>query len=235
MDMTRRAAAEFFGTFWLTFGGCGAAVLAGIFAGDTGITRDRASSAWRSPSGSPCSPWPTRSGTYPAATSIRRSPSDCGQAADSAPPMSCPTSSPRWSAPSLPQPRCTGSPPASQAGYQDGFASNGYGDLSPGKYRLGVLLRDGGADDVLLPADHHRLHIEGRGGRIRRHSDRARTDTDPPGVDPGDQHVGQSGAQHRTGAVRRRRVCRPALAVLAGAAHRRGHRRRASRAGCTSR
>jgi aquaporin Z len=28
MDITRRIAAEFFGTFWLTFGGCGAAVLA---------------------------------------------------------------------------------------------------------------------------------------------------------------------------------------------------------------
>lgn len=28
MEMTRRAGAEFFGTFWLTFGGCGAAVLA---------------------------------------------------------------------------------------------------------------------------------------------------------------------------------------------------------------
>jgi aquaporin Z len=27
MSMTKRAAAEFFGTFWLTFGGCGAAVL----------------------------------------------------------------------------------------------------------------------------------------------------------------------------------------------------------------
>src|SRR5512146_2811951 len=27
-DITRRTAAEFFGTFWLTFGGCGAAVLA---------------------------------------------------------------------------------------------------------------------------------------------------------------------------------------------------------------
>ena len=31
MDMTRRASAEFFGTFWLTFGGCGSAVLAAGF------------------------------------------------------------------------------------------------------------------------------------------------------------------------------------------------------------
>src|SRR3979409_1526326 len=31
MYMTRRAGAEFFGTFWLTFGGCGAAVLAAAF------------------------------------------------------------------------------------------------------------------------------------------------------------------------------------------------------------
>jgi aquaporin Z len=30
-DTTRRAAAEFFGTFWLTFGGCGAAVLSAAF------------------------------------------------------------------------------------------------------------------------------------------------------------------------------------------------------------
>src|SRR5690349_24332811 len=35
-DMTRRVAAEFFGTFWLTFGGCGAAVLAASFP-DLGI------------------------------------------------------------------------------------------------------------------------------------------------------------------------------------------------------
>jgi aquaporin Z len=33
MGMTRRAAAEFFGTFWLTFAGCGAAVLAAAFPG----------------------------------------------------------------------------------------------------------------------------------------------------------------------------------------------------------
>jgi aquaporin Z len=31
MDMTRRAAAELFGTLWLVFGGCGAAVLAAAF------------------------------------------------------------------------------------------------------------------------------------------------------------------------------------------------------------
>jgi aquaporin Z len=31
MDMTRRASAEFFGTFWLTFGGCGSAVLDAAF------------------------------------------------------------------------------------------------------------------------------------------------------------------------------------------------------------
>ena len=31
MHMTRRAAAEFVGTFWLTFGGCGSAVLAAAF------------------------------------------------------------------------------------------------------------------------------------------------------------------------------------------------------------
>ena len=31
MDMTRRVVAEFFGTFWLTFAGCGSAVLAAAF------------------------------------------------------------------------------------------------------------------------------------------------------------------------------------------------------------
>ena len=31
MNMTRRAGAEFFGTFWLTFGGCGSAVLAAAY------------------------------------------------------------------------------------------------------------------------------------------------------------------------------------------------------------
>jgi aquaporin Z len=37
MDMARRAGAEFFGTFWLTFAGCGSAVLAAAFPGGLGI------------------------------------------------------------------------------------------------------------------------------------------------------------------------------------------------------
>src|ERR1700754_5219291 len=31
MDLSKRATAEFFGTFWLVFGGCGSAVLAAAF------------------------------------------------------------------------------------------------------------------------------------------------------------------------------------------------------------
>lgn len=33
MNMSRRVGAEFFGTFWLTFGGCGSAVIAAAFPG----------------------------------------------------------------------------------------------------------------------------------------------------------------------------------------------------------
>src|ERR1700750_1602368 len=36
MDLSKRATAEFFGTFWLVFGGCGSAVLAAAFP-DLGI------------------------------------------------------------------------------------------------------------------------------------------------------------------------------------------------------
>ena len=37
MGMSQRLGAEFFGTFWLTFGGCGSAVLAAVFAPQLGI------------------------------------------------------------------------------------------------------------------------------------------------------------------------------------------------------
>ena len=38
MDMTRRATAEFFGTLWLVLGGCGSAVLAAAFLGPPGTS-----------------------------------------------------------------------------------------------------------------------------------------------------------------------------------------------------
>src|SRR5260221_434790 len=37
MSLSKRATAEFFGTFWLVFGGCGSAVLAASFPGGLGI------------------------------------------------------------------------------------------------------------------------------------------------------------------------------------------------------
>ncbi len=37
MSLCKKMAAELFGTFWLVFGGCGAAVLAGSFIGNAGV------------------------------------------------------------------------------------------------------------------------------------------------------------------------------------------------------
>ena len=106
----------------------------------------------------------------------------------------------------------------------DGFASNGYGDLSPGKYALGSCL----VMEVLMTFFFLLIIIgctsKGAAVGFAGIPIGLGADADPSGVDPGDQHVGQSGTQHRAGAVRRRRVCVAALAVLAGADRRRGDR-----------
>ena len=49
------------------------------------------------------------------------------------------------------------------------------------------------------------------------HRDRPRPDADPPDQHPGHQHLGEPGAQHRPGAVRRRLGALAAVAVLGGA------------------
>ena len=62
MSMTQRLTAEFVGTFWLVFGGCGSAVLAAAFP-ELGIGFAGVSLAF----GITVSRWRTPSGTSPAA------------------------------------------------------------------------------------------------------------------------------------------------------------------------
>ncbi len=102
-----------------------------------------------------------------------------------------------------------------------GFASNGYGAHSPGQYSLVAcfimevvmtmmfLFIIMGATHGNAPAGFAPLAIGLDAG------------DDPSGQHSRDQHVGQSGAQHRTGVVRRRLGAGAALAVLAGALDRR--------------
>jgi len=97
----------------------------------------------------------------------------------------------------------------------NGFASNGYGDLSPGKYGLGACLlievlatffflfiiigttsKGAAVGFVGIPIGFALVLI--------------------PDLDSGDQHLREPGPLDRPGPVRRRRVRGAALAVLAG-------------------
>ena len=133
MDMTRRAAAEFFGTFWLTFGGCGAAVLAAKFPGvgigflgvafAFGLTVLTMAYAVGHISGGHFNPAVTvglwAGGRFSAADVLPYIIAQVIGAIAAAAVL-------YWIA-------------SGQAGWvPDGFASNGYGDLSPGKYSLGA-------------------------------------------------------------------------------------------------
>ena len=87
MDMPRRLGAEFFGTFWLTFAGCGSAVLAAGFP-SLGIGFLGVSFAF----GLTVLTMAMRWVTSPAGTSTAPSPSGYGRAAASRQAMSCLTS-----------------------------------------------------------------------------------------------------------------------------------------------
>jgi aquaporin Z len=133
MDMTRRAAAEFFGTFWLTFGGCGAAVLAAGFpslgigflgvAFAFGLTVLTMAYAVGHISGGHFNPAVTvglwAGGRFSASDVVPYIIAQVIGAIVAAAAL-------YWIASGKP-----GWVPA-------GFASNGYGDLSPGKYSMGA-------------------------------------------------------------------------------------------------
>jgi aquaporin Z len=135
MDITRRTAAEFFGTFWLTFGGCGAAVLAAGFpslgigflgvALAFGLTVLTMAYAVGHISG----------GHFNPAVTVGLWAGGRCNSADVVPYVIA---------------QVVGAIAAAAALYwiasgkpgwvPGGFAANGYGDLSPGKYSLGACL-----------------------------------------------------------------------------------------------
>ena len=135
MNMTRRAGAEFFGTFWLTFGGCGSAVLAAAFpalgigflgvALAFGLTVLTMAYAVGHISGGHFNPAVTIglwAGKRCAASDVIPYivAQVIGAIVAAAVLYWVASGKPGW--------------------VPDGFASNGYGDLSPGKYALGSCL-----------------------------------------------------------------------------------------------
>src|SRR5580698_2526939 len=132
MDMSRRVGAEFFGTFWLVFGGCGAAVLAAAFPAlgigflgvsfAFGLTVLTMAYAVGHVSGGHFNPAVTL-GLWAAGRCANSHvvPYVIAQVI-----AAIAASAVLWTIAS------------SHAGWvPGGFASNGYGDLSPGKYGLG--------------------------------------------------------------------------------------------------
>jgi len=104
------------------------------------------------------------------------------------------------------------------------YAANGYGEASPGAYDLGAAFVMEAVMTfffliIIIGSTHPKVPVAG-GIRADRH--RPGAHPDPPDLDPGDQHLGQPGAFDRTGALRRRRLPQPALAVLGLADRRRG-------------
>jgi aquaporin Z len=131
-NMTKRLAAEFFGTFWLTFAGCGSAVLAAVFTGNLGIGFLGVSFAFGLTvltmayavghvSGGHFNPAVTAglwaAGRFPTTQVIPYWVAQVvGAIAAAAVLFVIASGKPEWA--------------------MGGFAANGYGDLSPGKYSL---------------------------------------------------------------------------------------------------
>jgi glycerol uptake facilitator-like aquaporin len=108
-----------------------------------------------------------------------------------------------------------------------GFASNGYDAHSPGGYSMVVCFITEVVMTmmflfIIMGATHdHGRHPRQRTGRLCAVGDRVGAGDDPPCQHPRHQHLGQSGAQHRSGIVRRRMGAGATLAVLGRAADRR--------------
>ena len=203
--------AEFIGTFWLVLGGCGSAVLAAAFP-DVGIGLLGVSLAFGLTvlSGA-YALGPISGGHFNPAVSV-------GLCAGGRFPAAL----------LLPYTVAQVVGGVCGAGVLYFIASGRAGFQPCGRIRLQRLRRAltgrvfacGGAGvrsrhDVHVPGRHSRHHAQTRSDRIRRPRHRPRAHADPSDQHPGDEHLGQSGAQHRNRAVRRRLGPSTALAVLA--------------------
>ncbi len=179
--MTKRLLAEFLGTFWLVFGGCGSAVLAAAFpelgigfsgvALAFGLTVLTMAYAVGGISGGHFNPAVSvglfTAGRLPAGDLI---PYIVAQVVGAI------------VASTVLYLIATGKADFTSIG---GFATNGYGDASPGKYSLTSALLHRGGFDLHVPDDHPRLHQRPRARRFCADRHRPCADPDPPHLDPG--------------------------------------------------
>ena len=219
--MTKKLGAEFLGTAWLVFGGCGSAVLAAAFpelgigfVGVSlafGLTVLTMAYAVGHISGGHFNPAVTAGlwagGRFNAGEIL-----------------------PYWIAQvlgALAGAFTLSLIASGKAGFDlvaSGFAANGYAEHSPGGYSLAAGL----VAEVVLTFFFLMIILgrdrPSRARRLRADRDRSGPDAHPPGGDPGDEHVGEPGAQHCAGPVRGRLGPRTAMAVLGGATRRCGGR-----------
>ena len=202
-DIMRRVTAEFFGTFWLTFGGCGAAVLAAAFPSlgigflgvslAFGLTVLTMAYAVGHISGGHFNPgrhrWPVVGGTLckPACPTLHHRPGD--------------------------RRRCSRRDVVVHRFRQGGLGCWGLRierlrRTQPRQVQPRSLLCYRGPADLLLHLHHRRYDLERCRRRLCRHSDRFSSDIDPPDLYPCHQYLRQSGAQHRPRSVRGRGVYR---------------------------
>jgi Major intrinsic protein len=217
MNLGKRSAAEFFGTFWLVFGGCGSAVLAAAFPGlgigfagvalAFGLTVLTMAFAIGHISGCHLNPAVTAGlvagKRFPAKEFL---PYVLAQVVGAF--------------------AAAGTLYVIASG-KAGFSLAGgvrfqrlWGTLSRRIFAHGMF-RSRSRSNHVFPADHHGLNRPARPAGLRSDCDRPGPDADSPGRHSRNQHVGQSGAQHRPGPVCRRMGRASALVILAGPDYRR--------------
>ena len=213
MPLSRKVTAEFIGTFWLVFGGCGSAVLAAAFPNTGigflgvalafGLTVLTMAYAIGHVSGCHLNP----------AVSV-------GLAVGKRFPVSeLPAYIAAQVAGAIAAAAVLYTIASGKAGFDlaGGFAANGYAAHSPG----GVLVRRvpgcRSGVDVHVSHDYPGSHRQPCAAGFRSDRHRLGFDPDSPDRDSGNEYVGESRAQHGPGLVRRRLGFAATLAVLAGA------------------